>query len=51
MLVMLVLVGSMHDKFIDYDTQFNKTFLDAIEPILSAVGWTSAEVATLDEFF
>jgi DNA polymerase elongation subunit (family B) len=38
-------------RFIDYDTQFNKTFLDAIEPILSAVGWTSAEVATLDEFF
>jgi DNA polymerase elongation subunit (family B) len=38
-------------RFIDYDTQFNKTFLDAIEPILSAIGWTSAEVATLDEFF
>jgi len=38
-------------RYIDYDTQFNKTFLDVIDPILSAVGWNSKEVATLDEFF
>ena len=38
-------------RYIDYDTQFNKTFLDVIDPILSAIGWNSKEVATLDEFF
>jgi len=38
-------------RYIDYDTQFNKTFLDVIDPILSAVGWNSKEIATLDEFF
>ena len=38
-------------KYIDYDLQFQKTFLDAIEPVLSAIGWSSKEVATLNEFF
>lgn len=38
-------------RYIDYDKQFNKTFLDVIDPILSAVGWNSKEIATLDEFF
>lgn len=38
-------------RYIDYDTQFNKTFLDVIDPILSAIGWNSKDVATLDEFF
>lgn len=38
-------------RYIDYDKQFSKTFLDVIEPILSAVSWNSKEIATLDEFF
>lgn len=38
-------------RYIDYDKQFNKTFLDVIDPILSAVGWNSKEIATLDDFF
>jgi len=38
-------------RYIDYETQFNKTFLDVIEPILTAINWNSKEIATLDEFF
>jgi DNA polymerase elongation subunit (family B) len=39
------------NKYIDHETQFQKTFLDPIEPILDAIGWSSKEVSTLDEFF
>ena len=38
-------------RYSDYETQFNKTFLDVIEPILTAINWNSKEIATLDEFF
>ena len=38
-------------RYIDYDTQFDKTFLGVIDPILQAVGWNSKDIATLDEFF
>ena len=38
-------------KYIDFDLQFQKTFLDAIDPILHAVGWNSKEVASLESFF
>ena len=38
-------------KYIDHELQFKKTFLDAIDPILDAIGWNSKEVSTLDDFF
>jgi DNA polymerase elongation subunit (family B) len=38
-------------RYIDYDLQFQKTFLDAIDPILDAIGWSSKEIATLNDFF
>ena len=39
------------EKYIDYDTQFEKTFLSAIENIVVPIGWSIEEKATLDDFF
>ena len=38
-------------KYIDHELQFQKAFLDPIEPVLEAVGWSSKEVASLEDFF
>ena len=39
------------EKWIDYDTQFQKAFLDPIESILDTMGWTAKKQATLESFF
>ena len=37
--------------YIDYDTQFDKAFLEPISAILNAIGWESEKRATLESFF
>ena len=39
------------NKYIDYNMQFEKTFLDPIDIILNAIGWTSEPKADLQQFF
>jgi DNA polymerase elongation subunit (family B) len=38
-------------KYIDYNTQFEKTFLDPLDIILKAIGWTPEPVVDLQQFF
>ena len=39
------------DRYVDYDTQFDKVFLKPLEIVLKAMGWTSKKVDTLESFF
>jgi len=39
------------DKWIDYDTQFQKAFLKPLEGILNPIGWDWEEKSSLDSFF
>ena len=38
-------------SYIDYDIQFEKTFLDPIKIILVSIGWETEKQSTLDSFF
>jgi DNA polymerase elongation subunit (family B) len=38
-------------EFIDYDLQFEKTFLEPIKTILNLVGWTVEKTNSLEDFF
>ena len=38
-------------SYIDYDKQFEKTFLDAIQIIIQSLGWNATEQSSLEDFF
>jgi DNA polymerase elongation subunit (family B) len=38
-------------EYIDYDTQFEKAFLEPIKIILNCMKWTTEKVSTLEDFF
>lgn len=38
-------------KYIDYNTQFIKSFLDPLEIILHSIGWKSEKTSSLEDFF
>jgi len=39
------------DKYLDYNKQFEKSFLEPISSILDKIGWKTEQKATLDAFF
>lgn len=39
------------NKYIDYNLQFQKTFIDPIDIILNAIGWSAEPKADLQQFF
>jgi DNA polymerase elongation subunit (family B) len=38
-------------KYIDYNTQFEKAFLDPLKIMLDAIGWKTEKTASLEDFF
>jgi len=39
------------DKYIDYDLQFEKSFVEPLKAILDAIGWSVEKTVNLDSFF
>ena len=39
------------DKYIDYEVQFNKAFLEPLKIILDAIGWKTEYTSNLESFF
>jgi len=39
------------DQYIDYDLQFEKSFLEPLDIILSSIDWRTEKVNSIDEFF
>ena len=38
-------------KYIDYDTQFNKSFVEPLKIILDSIGWKTEHISSLEDFF
>jgi DNA polymerase elongation subunit (family B) len=39
------------DKYIDYDLQFEKSFLDPLRSLVEIIGWKTEKTTTLESFF
>jgi DNA polymerase elongation subunit (family B) len=39
------------DKYVDYDLQFDKAFLEPLRIILNAIGWSTEKTVNLESFF
>jgi DNA-directed RNA polymerase subunit L len=39
------------NKYIDYDMQFTKGYLDPITKILDVINWRTEKMSTLEDFF
>lgn len=39
------------EKYIDYDTQFDKSFVEPLKIILDSIGWKTEHISSLEDFF
>ena len=39
------------EKYIDYDTQFDKAYLEPLKTIVNTIGWKTERVSSLESFF
>jgi len=39
------------NKYVDYELQFNKSFVDPLKAILDAIGWSVEKTVSLEDFF
>ena len=40
-----------YEKYVDYDAQFNKSFVEPMKIILNAIGWSVEKKVSLESFF
>ena len=38
-------------EYIDYDLQFQKSFIEPMSSVMGAVGWNTEHISTLEDFF